>query len=195
MTERDRILAAICQGRNEIQPASPLKAPYLAQTEASWDIFTERVEELGGHVVVLTEKPYGATLLRILDDLGLPTRSACLDQDASFLLQLESTADAWSADVGVTLAELAVAETGSILVEAGPGRERLASLAPPVHVAIVRVDVLVANLEDAFARDLTRTTVLITGPSRTADIEGVLVRGVHGPKDIVIARIPASDVL
>ncbi len=195
MTDRDAILSAMRHGRTEtMQPTGHARA-YLADAEASWDLFSERLAELGGHVITLSEKPYGASLLRMLDDLGLPARTACLDEDASEMLQLEPTADAWSADVGISLAELAVAETGSILIEAGPGRERLTSLAPPVHVAIVQGDALVASLEEALARDLSRTTVLITGPSRTADIEGVLVRGVHGPKDIVIARIPASSAL
>ncbi len=189
MSEREAILFAMRKGRMESQALRVAPGGYLPEIEASWELFTERFVELGGHVINLSEKPYGVSLLRKLDELRLPARTACLDEDASLLLELEPTADAWTADVGITLAELAIAETGSILIEAGPGRARLNSLTPPVHVALLRQDQLVANLEAAFNRELTRTTILITGPSRTADIEGVLVRGVHGPKDIVVARI------
>lgn len=151
-----------------------------------WDGFEERLAELGGRVLFLDEYPLGPAILRSLDDLGISARHAVLDDDASALCGLASTADVWEADVGITLADLAVSETGTILLSAGAGRARMNSLAPPTHVAIVPEDGLVGTLEDAFTRLSDRTTVLITGPSRTADIEGVLVRGVHGPKELVV---------
>jgi L-lactate dehydrogenase complex protein LldG len=189
MSDRDTILANLRHGRMDNARLLKECGTYHSDIEASWELFNERLSELGGHVVLLSGDPLGVSLLRHLDDLGLPARTAILDADAAVLLKLEPTADVWSADVGITLAELAVAETGSVFIEAGPARARLISLAPPVHVVVVRDDQLVGSLEDAFQRDLTRTSVLITGPSRTADIEGVLVRGVHGPKHVVVARI------
>jgi len=154
---------------------------------AGWELFERRLADLGGHTIRLDSPPFGAAILRALDDLGFPARHAVVDDDARDLLGLESTADVWSADVGVTLADKAIAEIGGIVVSNGPGRQRLASLAPPVHVAVVWEDALCESLDEALQAPLDRTTVMIVGPSRTADIEGVLVRGVHGPRELVVA--------
>jgi L-lactate dehydrogenase complex protein LldG len=94
-----------------------------------------------------------------------------------------------SAAIGVTGADAALAQTGSLVLGSGPGRGRLASLLPPIHVALIRRDALIGSLPELIAArpDLvTRAAnfVVITGPSRTADIEHVLARGVHGPKDV-----------
>ena len=97
--------------------------------------------------------------------------------------------DVWTADFVLTIADFAVASTGSIVVSAGPRRSRLASLVPPVHVALVRAGNIVGGLHEAFARGISdRTSAIITGPSRTADIEGVLVRGIHGPKELWVVK-------
>lgn len=92
------------------------------------------------------------------------------------------------ADIGVTGVDLAIAETGTLLVCSQPGQERLASLLPPVHVAIVLESQLVPDLLDAVAwlaergfDGLPSNVALITGPSKTGDIELQLTTGVHGP--------------
>jgi L-lactate dehydrogenase complex protein LldG len=94
-----------------------------------------------------------------------------------------------SASIGLTGADAGLAETGSIVVTSGPGRGRLASLLPRVHVAIVRRSSIVESLPVLIARRPELVTsganfVCITGPSRTADIEHVLARGVHGPGEV-----------
>jgi L-lactate dehydrogenase complex protein LldG len=160
--------------------------------EPSWELFAERLAELGGHTLHIKERPLGPAILRHLDDLGIPARHAVLDDDAAELSELSTTADVWTADVGITLADVAVAETGSLLLAAGPGRGRMNSLAPPTHVAIVDYSAVESSLEGAFDRLSDRTSVLITGPSRTADIEGVLVRGVHGPKELIVVVVNTS---
>lgn len=91
--------------------------------------------------------------------------------------------------VGLTGAHAAIAESGSIVLASGPGRGRLASLLTPFHIAILRRDRIVRTLEDFFAQrsevpTLGSNCVIITGPSRTADIEMTLSRGVHGPREI-----------
>ena len=95
------------------------------------------------------------------------------------------------AAMGVTGADYAIAETGSVVVIPRRGLSRLVSLLPPVHVALVRPQDAVEALEDVFVlrrlayhkgnRDMGSYMNLITGPSRTADIEQKLVVGVHGP--------------
>jgi L-lactate dehydrogenase complex protein LldG len=91
--------------------------------------------------------------------------------------------------LGLTGADAGLAETGSIVVATGPGRPRMASLLVPVHVAVLRVDRLVDSISTLLATrgDLVAAgsnLVAITGPSRTADIEHTLSRGVHGPGEV-----------
>lgn len=110
-----------------------------------------------------------------------------VDEDARPLLPFEwppNPADMWTAKVGITTADLAVAESGSLVLSAGKGRRRMASLSPELHIVLIRMNRIVATLEEALDRLGDRTSVLITGTSRTADIESVLVRGVHGPKEV-----------
>ena len=95
-----------------------------------------------------------------------------------------STSPIWDAEVGYSVADFGIAETGSIVVSAGHGHARLGSLVPPVNV--VRVQRIVGNLSDAIDTISASSSVIITGPSRTADIEGVLVRGIHGPRELLI---------
>jgi len=106
----------------------------------------------------------------------------------------QMTADeAYEYDAGVTEVDYGVAETGSLVIRHRPEHGRLLSLVPFVHVAVVEPKVLVPDLIDLFAalqRDGTGSGVtMITGPSKTADIEGILVTGVHGPGAVHIVLI------
>lgn len=95
----------------------------------------------------------------------------------------------WEAELGISLGVLAIAQTGSFLLQAGPGRERLSSLIPPVNIIVLKPSDIVGTLAEAIAQSSTRNSVLVTGPSRTADIEGVLVRGIHGPRELMLYRV------
>lgn len=93
------------------------------------------------------------------------------------------------ADAGVTGADAALAETGSIVVSSGPGRSRLVSLLPPVHIALVPVSSLTSDLltwAAARSGELPANVTVISGPSRTADIEQTLAIGMHGPKRVIV---------
>ncbi len=97
-----------------------------------------------------------------------------------------------SAQATLSLAELLVALTGSILVSASCGG-RGASIVAPCHIVLARLDQLVPDLETAFAKVRERGIQfqnsfvgLITGSSRTADIEKILVQGAHGPRRLVV---------
>jgi L-lactate dehydrogenase complex protein LldG len=94
-----------------------------------------------------------------------------------------------AADVGISGADAALAETGSVVISSGPGRSRLATLLPPVHVALVSTTLLTSDLftwTAARQGDLPANVVLVSGPSKTADIEQVLAIGVHGPKRFIV---------
>lgn len=94
-----------------------------------------------------------------------------------------------SADIGITGADYALGETGTFVMLSSTQEARLISLLPPVHIAIFPRVRILANLNELFSElpkpaDRTSSMVLITGPSRTADIEQILVRGVHGPGEV-----------
>jgi L-lactate dehydrogenase complex protein LldG len=98
----------------------------------------------------------------------------------------ESSLDAaYDLDCGVTDVYAAVAETGSLVIRPDANHGRALSLVPPIHIAIVEPGKIVADLIDLFAQLAAESRApnitLITGPSKTADIEGALVTGVHGP--------------
>jgi len=100
---------------------------------------------------------------------------------------------AFEADAGITGVTAAVAETASMVVTSGQGRRRLASLAVPVHIGIVRAEQILPDLVDWFGSSETgveAAEVLISAPSKTADIEMSLVMGVHGPKQehVIVLR-------
>jgi L-lactate utilization protein LutC len=98
-----------------------------------------------------------------------------------------------AADIGITSADYALAETGTLALFARPGQERLASLLPPVHVAIVERSQVLADLFDLFAllegENLPSNLVLITGPSKTGDVELKLTTGVHGPRELHVVVV------
>jgi L-lactate dehydrogenase complex protein LldG len=107
------------------------------------------------------------------------------------------------ADLGLTGVDLAVAETGSLVLVSGAGRPRSTSLVPPVHVAVFGPSSLVESLAqlgvylaawhgDGAPRWRGGAVNIITGPSRTADIELTLTMGVHGPKELHAVFVDAD---
>lgn len=99
-------------------------------------------------------------------------------------------------DAGITACEVLVAQTGSILVSSATCGGRALSILPHVHVVVATCDQIVATLGDALhltqARHdgrLPSMLSFITGPSRTGDIERILVLGAHGPKELVVILV------
>lgn len=92
---------------------------------------------------------------------------------------------------GITHARAAIAETGSLVLWPDRDEPRLLSLLPPIHVALLRGSTLVDTLADlirdqGWAGCLPTNALLISGPSKTADIEQTLAYGVHGPKELIV---------
>lgn len=105
-------------------------------------------------------------------------------------------------NVGLTSASWGIAETGTIVVESTDEQVRLATMLAKVHVAILAADRIVPDLgaiEQPLAEQMARAPgylALITGPSRTADIERVLTIGVHGPSElkVLVVRDAGKEV-
>lgn len=129
-------------------------------------------------------KTVGLTKSELLERLGL--HIAIEQAGVKVVRWEESTLDAaYDLDCGITDVYAAVAETGSLVIRPTAGHGRALSLVPPIHIAIVEPASIVADLIDLMEKIAASSQVpnitLITGPSKTADIEGVLVTGVHGP--------------
>lgn len=97
-------------------------------------------------------------------------------------------------DLGITGAQAGLAESGSVVLLHGEGRPRMASLAPRIHVAILNIELVHRTLAHWVGQhpDLvgeTANLVIVTGPSRTGDIEQQLNLGVHGPRSVHVVLI------
>lgn len=104
------------------------------------------------------------------------------------------------ADMGISGANVAVAETGSVVIVTNEGNARMVGTLPPIHVIVVGYEKLVATMEEAWplidvlcpsvaGQKIASYVSIITGPSRTADIELDIVLGVHGPKEVHIVLL------
>jgi L-lactate dehydrogenase complex protein LldG len=94
--------------------------------------------------------------------------------------------------VGISQIECAIANTGTLVTDAAPVERRLASALPPIHLAIVPTGAIQPDMATALAcihPSRSSYISMITGPSRTADIERVLTIGVHGPSRLVIVFV------
>jgi L-lactate dehydrogenase complex protein LldG len=170
----------------------------LHRVEHARDV-PDRIARIAGErgarrVVAWHRDALGLDLEGPLAERGLDT-SAAPGGEVPHAERQRRRALAAAADLGVTGADLAIAETGTLVVVSGAGRPRSASLLPPCHVAVFDRDSLVESLGQAglaleawhegAAPDWRGASInFITGPSRTADIELTLTRGVHGPKEV-----------
>ncbi len=175
MSARNNILAKLSEPPSaEIPVVQAWTKPISTDL---WKSFATRVQSLGGKIATLDEV------------IGLG--KVWIEKDVRHLVpEMTPHDEIWTAETGITGAEIAIAETGSILIHNQPGGHRMASLLPPRHVVLISESRIVSTLEEGLAHDPTRSSVLITGTSRTADIEGFLVRGVHGPRELWVVVLP-----
>ena len=179
--------------------APRLKIPILDRSRYT-TLFGQNFEKLGGKSFFVREPREVAPILSELLQgkravaSNAPFLAACgitgLPQVESGFTDREALRAACvTADVGITSADYALAETGTLVMLSSPEEPRLISLLPPVHIAVFPQSRMLANLDELLEvlpnpAEQTSSMVLITGPSRTADIEQILVRGVHGPGEI-----------
>jgi L-lactate dehydrogenase complex protein LldG len=130
-------------------------------------------------------------LLSTLSDRGLVLEQPDLPgSDPQARRQMLAELD--EARAGLTGAVAAFADTGTVVLPSGPGRSALASLLPSIHLAVLKEDDVHSSFEDWLANggkqtlDAASSAALVTGPSRTADIEMTLTIGVHGPAEVIV---------
>jgi L-lactate dehydrogenase complex protein LldG len=190
--------------RVEKPPPVRLSVPE-AGLEARISVFFERVEALAGKThrarsledarayaeSVIAGRKAVASNAAILRECGI-TALAGVESGITNGVQLRELSATVSC--GITGADYALADTGTLVMLASPQEARLISLLPPVHIAIVEHTRLLTGLDELltilpYPAQQTSSMVLITGPSRTADIEQILVRGVHGPGEIHVVVV------
>jgi L-lactate dehydrogenase complex protein LldG len=179
----DRVRAALRTEAHRPQaPTSALIFPPIADPEIR---FREEFTALKGEIIESAEK------LRAF--LGGFVKIAA---DGSELVSKTvggTNASVRDCDLGVTACDCLVARTGSIIVSTLSAGGRALSVLPPTHLVIARREQIVTDLVAAMAllrkrydRHWPSALSVITGPSRTADIEKILVMGAHGPKRLAV---------
>lgn len=170
-------------------PGSPRRVVAWATAELAPLDLPGLLASLGCECVWWTDRPRGADAAG--DPGAAPAAAAADKPEARGDAALERRNLAAASDLGITTCAWAVAETGTIALYATPSTGRLPSLLPTAHVALVRPSQIVRSIPDglrimadhrAMQGGLPSAVNLVSGPSRSADIEGDLAVGVHGPK-------------
>ena len=188
MSARDDILAAVRAAvatapeppvadvpRRSVGAAADAVALFVERV-ADYRATVERCDPADLEVQLRAALPEGARVV-VPPDLGREVPGAVADDELS-------PADLDALDGVVTRARLGIAETGTIVLDHGPGQGRRAiTLVPDRHVCLVEAAQVVADVPDAFdLLDASRPLTWISGPSATSDIELDRVEGVHGPR-------------
>ena len=144
----------------------------------------------------------------LVERLDLP--AALAEQNVPlFVTDSEATADkdirqqVIDAYIGVTAADFCMADTATLVMRTRPGQARTVSLVPAIHVAVIQLNQIIADLKELYAllrwdpherqEGLTNCLTFISGPSKTADIEATMVHGAHGPREVHLFVITAQD--
>jgi L-lactate dehydrogenase complex protein LldF len=196
------------QDRSEREVSLPTNSPVERGAEAlSQDALLKKMqvelEALGAQFIRSTETELAGKVLALLrgrgcqeilawDGIYLPEGMLQFLRDAGIQVLPPTAEDKLQAahiPVGLTGAIAAAAETGTIAMTGGSGRPLAASLLPEVHIAVLRNERVVMGLDELLRLpELTQAAaaVLVSGPSRTADIEMTLTIGVHGPAELIV---------
>ena len=185
----------------------------VAETSAVVAQFLARSERLGVKVqrcpadevaaaVVAALRAEGCRSAIVADDLGQGREEvlAALREAGVDLIDGQTPAAADPAEAGVSRATFGVAETGSLGVVGHALQPRMATMLPLVHLAVLdaslvypSLDEAAEHLERAMGSEGVRYASLVTGPSRTADVEKTLAVGVHGPRVVHVVLVEGSD--
>ncbi|BFR48515.1 lactate utilization protein [Nitratidesulfovibrio sp. HK-II] len=211
-TARDRIFARLHAARTTVSPYVPQggnwQAPMLDKAQRI-ELLKKRMETVRSEVHVVPEAEWPAKLLEVLKTreaktltyghdawFGGTLRSKIKGKGLPKLVPYGENVEAFrdelfGIDVGITSTLGGIAENGTLIVWPTPQEPRLLSLVPTVHVALLKADTIYSTLAEAmremrWAEGMPTNALLISGPSKTADIEMTLAFGVHGPKELIV---------
>lgn len=214
--ERNAMLARIREHLAASPPAAEGHHESLAQPAAVpdrepspeiklIDLFREALEAVNGNCAIVADEAEAAATLKqvialdelhriAISDSPLVQRLARQIEDSAELVRNAEPALLFDCDAGITGAQWAIAETGTLVLESKSERHRLVSLVPPVHIAVVEAGRIRRTMAEVLryvstSDELSRTVTFITGPSRTSDIELTLAIGVHGPAKLHVIVI------
>ena len=194
MSAREDILASVraaTAGATDVAAPDRVRAAEPSTGPALLDLFSERVADYRAVVErctleELTGRVAAAAVGRVVvpEGLGVDVPDATVDTGLT-AFELDAV------DVVVTEAAVGIAETGTLVLDHGPGQGRRAlTLVPDRHVCVVRGDQVVPDVPDAVALlDPRRPQTWISGPSATSDIELDRVEGVHGPRSLHVILV------
>lgn len=154
----------------------------------------ENIENAAREISAIIEKT-NARKIAVSDSDSVEKAFEFLKTDAE-IVKNASASELFEFDLGITGAEWAIAETGTLVLESDKETNRLTSLVPPIHVCLVETKKLRRTLGEVLQKlsengreNLSRAITFITGPSRTSDIELTLAIGVHGPGELYVILI------
>jgi len=170
--------------------------------------FVERLRALRAEVIETSVADWSTALAQVLSTKGLRnllvdpaapstnTLRAALPPGLPLHLYEQAMAD-WKntlfreIDAGFTEADCGLVHPGALVMRTGPAEPRTLSLVPPVHIILLRADRLFPNLlgamrAQAWHRDMPSNLVMVSGPSKTSDIQQTLAFGAHGPRELVV---------
>jgi L-lactate dehydrogenase complex protein LldG len=214
MSARARILARLAAAPARTSPALPDIAGYFAARRRNEDAdariarFRAAIEAAHAEVHDTDATGWPELLCRIAVAKGVrnvlvgagstpaAAMASVLPQELA-LVAYDRPADSWrrelfeNIDASLSLARSAIAETGSLVLWAGPDEPRLMSLVPPIHFILLDVTTIHADLHTAmtaerWADGMPTNALLISGPSKTADIQQTLAYGAHGPRELIV---------
>ena len=221
MPDRTEFLRSI-RHRTQAGRYKPTRAPDVAWTGESRQgdpiqdppaRFIEELEALGGHgkrvesgegareyVLGLVREREAKLLIRWdveeLEALGVDEPLGDAGVEVAVWRELADFREvAGRADIGLSTAAWAVAETGTLVLEGGPGMGRSVTLLPPTYVAVLPVERILRTVPEAIAKyagdagELPANVCFHTGPSRSGDIEMALFIGMHGPGDVHVILV------
>jgi L-lactate dehydrogenase complex protein LldG len=191
MTAREEILGRVRAALSEA-PAPPAEVTVPRRSPGPTDdvvgLFCERVADYRAEVERCAASELAGRLRAALPEGARVVVPPGLDLEVpgSVVDDGLSAHDLDEVDAVVTRARLGIAETGTIVLDHGPGQGRRAiTLVPDRHVCVVEASQVVADVPDAFdVLDVARPLTWISGPSATSDIELDRIEGVHGPRNL-----------
>lgn len=161
--------------------------------------FAEALNKVGGHFIYCENKQEVSEDLKILLDDRRWAEIFAVDPNVTDLLDMahipysSSKEKLKTSQVGITQCEFLIARLGSVMVSSAQLSGRRTFVFPEIHIVIGYTSQLVPDIKDAlkelrmrYERKMPSMVTLITGPSRTADIEKTLVMGAHGPKELFV---------